>query len=121
MPSGAQTVLFVVSLASLLAGLANAADPADLGARLYAERCSACHGDEGRGDGPTAPALVPKPRNFRDPALWAERTIEQMRDTVRHGKPGTMMPPFEGVLTDEEIAAVVDHVSGFKPHAASAK
>jgi mono/diheme cytochrome c family protein len=96
---------------------ARGADTSDLGARLYAERCSPCHGDEGRGDGPTAPALVPPPRNFRDPALWKDRTTEQLRATVQGGKPGTMMPPFRDVLSDAEIDAVVAYLRRFDPRA----
>ena len=97
----------------LLVGAATAwsADPAP--ERLYAERCAACHGDHGGGDGPAAAALVPKPRNFRDPAFWKERTIEQLHATVKKGKPGTMMPAFDGTLSDAEIDAVLHLVQGF--------
>jgi mono/diheme cytochrome c family protein len=100
-----------------LAGGVLAAEP-DAGARLYAEQCSGCHGVRGEGDGPQAPALVPKPRNFRDPAFWRDRTVEQLKVIVRRGKPGTMMPPFEGVLTAEQMDAVVAFVRRFDPAAA---
>jgi high-affinity iron transporter len=97
----------------LLATVAAAADTD--GARVYLERCSACHGDAGKGDGPAAAALVPRPRNLRDPAYWKDRTLEQIRAVVAKGKPGTMMQPFAGVLTDAEIDAVARHVLGFGP------
>ncbi len=32
--------------------------------QIWSERCSACHGPEGRGDGPGASALRPRPINF---------------------------------------------------------
>jgi high-affinity iron transporter len=106
----------VVLLVVLLV-VANAAHPAeaDLGAKLYAERCSGCHGDDGKGDGPAAAALVPKPRNFRDAAFWQDRKAEDLKAVVHKGKVGTMMPPFAGVLTDAEIDAVVAHVATFAP------
>jgi high-affinity iron transporter len=107
-----QTLLVVL----LLAAVARAAEPAP-DARLYAERCSGCHGDQGGGDGPAAAALIPPPRNFRDAALWRDRTFEQMRMVVKKGKPGTMMPPFDGVLTDAEIDAVTHFVQRFAPPA----
>jgi mono/diheme cytochrome c family protein len=88
---------------------------ADLGTKLYAERCSGCHGDDGKGDGPAAAALVPKPRNFRDAAFWQDRKAEDLKAVVHKGKVGTMMPPFAGVLTDAEIDAVVAHVQTFAP------
>jgi mono/diheme cytochrome c family protein len=93
---------------------------AELGARLYVERCSACHGEHGRGDGPTAPALVPPPRDFGDAAFWKERTTTELSAVVKDGKPGTMMPPFRGVLSDAEIDAVVAYLRRFDPQASAA-
>ena len=104
--------------AVLMAGTqAWGADPADLGARVYTERCSPCHGDHGRGDGPTAPALQPPPRDFGEAAFWKGRSIADLRAIVKHGKPGTMMPPFEGVLSDAEIDAVAESLRRFDPSA----
>lgn len=91
------------------------AEEKDAGARLYAERCSGCHGDDGKGDGPAAAALVPKPKNFREPVFWQDRTANDLKAIVRKGKVGTMMPPFAGVLTDEEIDAVVHYLERFDP------
>ncbi len=102
----------------LAAAVAAAGEPAT-GRRVYQERCAACHGDEGRGDGPAAMALVPKPRNFRDAGIWRARTASQLRLVVRDGRPGTMMAPFRDVLSDEEIDAVVAYVEGFRPGGAS--
>ena len=107
------TVLVLVLLAG--AAVARAEDANALGKRIYVERCSACHGDDGRGDGPAAMALEPKPRNFVDAAFWKGRTQAQVRAVVEHGKPGTMMAPFSGVLSDAEIDAVVDYVRHFAP------
>ena len=111
--------LVLVSIC-LAAAMARAADP-DPGARLYAERCSGCHGDDGKGDGPAADALVPRPRNFRDAAFWHDRTTAQLVTIVKKGKPGTMMPPFEGVLSDAEIDAVVRSLARFDPSHQAAK
>lgn len=108
----------VVCLALVLAhAVAYAADTPD-GGRIYAEQCSGCHGDDGRGDGPAAAALVPKPRNFRDSAFWKDRTTVQLESVVRSGKPGTMMMAWSAALSDAEIAAVVRFVEGFAPGAA---
>jgi mono/diheme cytochrome c family protein len=35
---------------------------------LFKQNCTSCHGDAGRGDGPAAATLNPKPRNFTQPA-----------------------------------------------------
>ena len=90
------------------------------GKRVYAERCAPCHGEDGAGNGPAAPALEPRPRNFRDAAFWKGRDSQQLREVVRQGKPGTMMQPFQGVLTDDEIDAVVTFVEGFRPASGAA-
>jgi len=92
--------------------------PADARARgesIYAVRCAPCHGTDGGGDGPAAAAITPKPRNFRDADFWRGRTVEQLRLVVRQGKPGTLMPPFEGVLSAAEVDDVVGYVQGFRP------
>jgi mono/diheme cytochrome c family protein len=106
----------VAAIAMLLACAAGVhADEKDAGARLYVERCSGCHGDDGKGDGPAAAALVPKPKNFREPVFWQDRTANDLKAVVRKGKVGTMMPPFAGVLTDDEIDAVVRYLERFDP------
>jgi mono/diheme cytochrome c family protein len=85
------------------------------GERVYLERCSACHGEHGDGNGPAAAALDPRPQNFRDAAFWKSRTMAQLKQVVLQGKPGTLMAPFEGVLSDEEIDAVVAYLAQFRP------
>ena len=87
------------------------------GKSVYELRCAPCHGAAGGGDGPAAAAITPAPRNFRDPAFWTGRTAEQLRLTVRDGRPGTMMAPFAGVLSDGEIDDVVAYVGAFRPAA----
>ena len=102
-----------LALAVVLGSEARAGD--DLGTRIYTERCSACHGEHGRGDGPTAPALQPPPRDFGNAEFWKTRSPADLRAVVKGGKPGTMMPPFEGVLSDAEIDAVVASLRRFAP------
>jgi mono/diheme cytochrome c family protein len=114
-----------LALALALAMPALAAEPASgppeaTGKRVYGERCAPCHGDDGGGNGPAAAALEPRPRNFRDATFWKGRDVAQIRQVVRQGKPGTMMQPFQGVLTDEEIDAVVAFVERFRPAAGAA-
>ena len=116
--SGVGPALGGLVLLGALAGPALATDTPPAVARgkdIYAIRCSPCHGDNGAGDGPAAAAINPKPRNFRDPAFWRGRTRTSLRLTVEQGRPGTMMSPFKGVLSDAEIDAVVRHVESFRP------
>ena len=80
----------------------------DLGARVYTQRCVLCHGPQGKGDGPAAAGLNPKPRNHTDGAYMNSRTDEQLIEVIRNGKGG--MPAWGKILSDEEIHAVLKHV-----------
>jgi cytochrome c oxidase cbb3-type subunit 2/cytochrome c oxidase cbb3-type subunit I/II len=91
--------------------------PAAAGKAIYDTRCSPCHGMDGAGDGPAAAAITPKPRNFRDREFWSGRADAQLRMVVKEGRPGTLMPPFEGVVSDAEIDAVVAYLRTFRPAA----
>lgn len=80
----------------------------DLGSKVYAQRCALCHGPQGHGDGPAAAGLNPKPRNHTDGSYMHTRTDAQLLEVIRHGKGS--MPAWEGILTEEEIQAVLKHV-----------
>ena len=124
-PSGGARAALVVLLGALVACGGDRQEPehsttapVDARARgegIYSVRCAPCHGANGGGDGPAAAGITPKPRNFRDPEFWRGRTIEQLRLVVRQGKPGTLMPPFEGVLSAAEVDDVVGYLQGFRP------
>jgi mono/diheme cytochrome c family protein len=85
-----------------------AMDPVALGNKVYQDRCALCHGPEGKGDGPAAAGLNPKPRNHTDGAYMNSRTDAQLLEVIRHGKGG--MPAWGGVLSETEIQAVLKHV-----------
>lgn len=64
---------------------------------LFANVCSQCHGLEGKGDGPAAETLNPKPRNYTDPKWQASVTDDEIKAIIvgggqSVGKSG-MMPP----------------------------
>ena len=79
-------------------------------ATIYAESCSVCHGDDGRGAVWGQASLATPPRNFRTEASRRELTRERMIASVTAGRPGTPMPGFGTQLSIEEVMAVVDYV-----------
>src|SRR5229473_5730292 len=88
---------------------------APLGARVYARRCAVCHGPDGRGNGPAAPSMIPRPRDFtlalfkyKSTLRSAPPTDEDLRRVVSDGLAASAMPAFGDLLTDGEIRAVVD-------------
>ncbi len=68
------------------------------GLEIYAQQCVACHGEGGQGTS-LAPALnAPEVR---------EKSADEIERIIRYGVNGTLMAPWQNVLGDEEIAAVV--------------
>lgn len=84
------------------------------GATRFKQLCAACHGPTGKGDGPAAVALKPKPRNFSD-ARWQAsvkddylRTIIQKGGAVAGKSP--MMTPFGASLNKQQLDDVVTYI-----------
>jgi PQQ-dependent dehydrogenase (methanol/ethanol family) len=71
---------------------------AEAGAEVFAENCSICHGSTGHG-GNGGPDLRTMPKAKTEPG-----TIEQVTEG------GGGMPPFKGVLSEEEIKNVAAYV-----------
>ncbi len=104
-----------------LANLKMAAGPVKSGrqgepAGLYREHCVQCHGITGDGSGPTAAFLNPYPRDFRlgkfkfkSTPLRRPPTDEDLTRTLSDGIPGTAMPSFR-TLPSEQVDALVDYV-----------
>jgi len=82
----------------------------ETGRRLYAENCSVCHGDDGRGARWTLTNLKPPPRNFTLPGTAEQLSRSYMFEVVRYGKADTAMPGFARQLDDEAITDVIDYV-----------
>ena len=89
------------------------------GKELFAANCTSCHGVDGRGDGPAAAALEPKPANFQDQQTMTDLTPLQVFDTARLGVPGTPMPPFPA-LSDEDLWNVAFYVISMRHAGAEA-
>lgn len=84
-----------------------------LGKEKYTLYCAGCHGDNGDGEGPAAPYLDPKPRDFRLGKLKfasvasGERPHDEDYDRIiRIGLKGSAMPAFPYIPTDERHAIV---------------
>ena len=101
--------------ASLQETASTASNPGtmQLGAKVFIQKCSVCHGKDGKGM-----AAVGTP-DFTSSKVQASLTDATVTNTIRHGKKGTLMPAWEGKLSDDEIAAVSSFVRSLgKGHAA---
>ena len=70
----------------------------------FAQNCVSCHGETGKGDGPSRATINPKepaPTNFTDPKVMEVLSPFRAFNTVSFGVEGTAMPSF-AALTEEE-------------------
>ena len=86
------------------AGAANAGGGSD----IYRSKCAACHGPEGRGNGPAAAAMNPRPTDFTDAAKRLATTDSAMADVIRHGR--RSMPAFGSMLSASQVDSVIAYV-----------
>ena len=88
------------------------------GASVFKQKCSTCHGPDGRGL-----ATVGTP-NFTDPKVQASLTDEEIVETIKNGKKDTLMPAWAGKLSYQQISAVAGYVrslgSGSQPQQVAA-
>jgi mono/diheme cytochrome c family protein len=89
-----------LAVSFLLAGVAQAAD----GKAIYAAKCTACHGADGKGQ-----SAMGKKLGVKDLTV-TKLAAADIEATVTAGK--GKMTPFGGKLTPEEIKAVAGFVKG---------
>ena len=96
--------LFCFLLQALPGNTQNTA-PAEKGRSIYNFRCYFCHGYSGNAQTLAATYLSPKPADFTRLSA-ANASIQSIALTVKYGRPGTGMRPFQGILNDQEIEEV---------------
>ena len=92
--------LILIVLFMLATGLLQAAPD---GGQLYATHCAVCHGDKGTG-GVGIPLALP--------SFLESVDDDFLRKTIRHGRPGRVMPAFPA-LSDAQLNAVVGFIRGW--------
>jgi high-affinity iron transporter len=80
------------------------------GRMLYGTSCVACHGLEGRGDGPSAKSLSGQPPNFLQPG---DMSPFKAYNAIRLGVPGTPMPSFPG-FSDQQAWELAFYVASLR-------
>ncbi|MFW7381841.1 MAG: c-type cytochrome [Oligoflexus sp.] len=95
-----------------------AAAPANPATQKYQLYCAACHGADGKADGPTAQAMNPKPRNLTL-ASWQDNVDdEHIRTVIKDGGAAVGLSPamtaWGGMLSEEELNQMVQLVRDFR-------
>jgi copper transport protein len=78
------------------------------GQELYQQNCTICHGLGGRGDGPLARTLNPRPADLR--VHVSQHTEGQLWLWISDGVPGTAMPAFRGSFSDEDRWNLINYL-----------
>lgn len=78
---------------------------------LYTQMCAPCHGDKGRGDGPAAAALNPRPADHSSKAIQAESDGSLFWKMTTGRGP---MQSFKAKLTDEQRWGLVNYIRTLK-------
>ena len=83
----------------------------EAGKKVYADNCSDCHGEEGKGDGPAAPyAGDPPPSNLAD-GEWKHGSSDgEIFVVIRDGVEGTGMKDFVKDIKPTDMWHVVNYV-----------
>jgi DMSO reductase family type II enzyme heme b subunit len=91
------------------------------GKALYERHCAQCHGDEGKGDGPVADLVYPRPRDFTLGMYKVRHTLSGQLPTdhdlfraISEGLPGTSMPAWKKHLTEAERWQLAHYVKRFE-------
>ena len=97
-------------------------DDVTAGKQVYQTRCQYCHGEQGKGDGPGAAVMYPRPRDFTTGAFKIRTTDfgeaptdADLTKIISDGMPGSTMPAWRSVLKDSEIKQVIAYIKTFNP------
>lgn len=95
-----------------------AGDPS--GKSTYVRLCSTCHGVDGKGDGPAAGHLDPRPRDFtsgifkiRTTATGTLPTDDDIRRSITEGLHSSAMPDWKNFLHGDTLQTVVNYIKTF--------
>lgn len=108
-------------------GPAPAGHPSTGGARpgferaqaLFTSMCATCHGLDGKGDGPAAPNLTTKPRDYTDAAWQASVTDDYLKKIIVEGgqknQKSPLMPGNPDLANKPDVLdGLVSIIRGFK-------
>jgi mono/diheme cytochrome c family protein len=87
------------------------------GKTLFEANCASCHGSSGRGDGPAASTMKPRPRNLASSGGWINGYgLPGVFKTLSEGIRGTSMAPFDYLSKKDRMAMAhyVQSLSSFE-------
>ena len=80
---------------------------AEKGKSVYESYCLACHGAQGKGDGPVGSALTPPPSDL---TATGKKSDQFLLQTIQNGRPGTAMPSWKEDISPQDIQDVLAYI-----------
>lgn len=106
-------VLVLAAVLLLPAGALAEGNPAS-GKDLFTKHCASCHGPGGKGDGPAATALNPKPADLTNKGYVTALKDQYLFDLLQKGGAAVgkspMMPPFGSKFKEGDIHDVIAYL-----------
>jgi cytochrome c oxidase subunit II len=123
---GSVTVLEPSAFQAWLQGGGLEGTLAQRGGRLFESlACNSCHLDGGQGRGPSLKDIVGKTETLQDgstvvvdDAYLRESILTSQTKIVRGFQP--LMPTFQGLISEENLVALIEHVKSLSPQASTA-
>jgi mono/diheme cytochrome c family protein len=82
--------------------------------QIFDTRCVACHGPQGKGDGPASSGLTPPPRNFHDKLWQSSVTDEHIEQIIQYG--GAAVGKSPAMPSNPDLAAKPEVVVALRAH-----
>lgn len=76
----------------------------EAGKNIYTQRCAVCHGADGKGTAAGMP-------DFTDHEMMEEMSESLMFQKVSEGVPGTPMPAWKDILSEDERWTVINYIN----------
>mgnify|MGYP003581087379 CR=1 FL=1 len=123
---GSVTVLEPQAYQAWLQGGGEGGTMAERGARLFEQHaCNSCHLDSGQGRGPSLKNIVGTTVELTDgntavvdDAYLRESILTSQAKIVKGFQP--LMPTFQGLISEENLLALIEHVKSMSPQASTA-
>jgi cytochrome c oxidase cbb3-type subunit 3 len=81
------------------------------GETLYQQNCAFCHAADGTARNWIGSFMEPHPRDLTKSAAMDNMSRTRLRSVIREGLPGTSMPAWKSVLSEQQVEDVIAYVA----------
>ena len=115
MKMGSISLSLTLILVGVATGVSYGQNQAE-GKKLYTNFCSACHGETGKGDGPSGAALPARPADHTNGAVMNQMNDKFLVDVITKGGSAvgksSFMPAWGSSFNEKQIRDIVAYIRG---------